>query len=84
MGVGTGVSDVADAAPRVTVDECFVGVADVDVAVDDVAGVDGVVEDAAECHAGPFLALAVADAAPVQFVGDGAGAKSLVDVENAG
>ncbi|HVQ95184.1 MAG TPA: hypothetical protein VMU51_29410 [Mycobacteriales bacterium] len=57
------------------------GVGDVDVGVDDVAGVGGVVEDAADGHAGPFLSGPVGDATPVEFLGDSAGTDPLVYVE---
>ncbi|KHD76002.1 hypothetical protein MB27_19110 [Actinoplanes utahensis] len=56
------------------------GVGDVGVAVDDVAGVGGVLQEAADGHAGPFLAGAVGDAAPVEFVGYGAGAEAFLHV----
>nr|WP_229783444.1 hypothetical protein [Pilimelia anulata] len=57
------------------------GVGDVDVAVGDVAGVGGVVEEAADDDAGPGLAGAGGQAALVEFVGDGAGAEPAFDVE---
>lgn len=81
MGVGAGFGDVADAAPGVAVDQCGVGVFDVGFAVDDVADVGGVVEDAADGESGPFLSGAVGDAAPVEFVGDAAGAEAFVYVQ---
>jgi hypothetical protein len=72
--VGSGVGDAAGLVEGVTVDEWFVGVGDVDAAVGDVAGVGGVVEDPGDGVAGPGFAGAVADAASVEFGGDGAGA----------
>jgi hypothetical protein len=47
-GVAAGVGDVLGSAEGVPVDQRFVGVGDVDVAVGDVADVGGVVEDAVD------------------------------------
>jgi hypothetical protein len=70
-GVALGVVGLgAGAGPGGAVDQRLVGVLDVDVAVGDVAGVDGVGQDAADLVGGPGLAGAGADAAPVQLGGD--------------
>jgi hypothetical protein len=79
VSLGSRLGNVADASPGLAVSECFVGVSDVDV-----AGVGGVVEDPADGHAGPFLAHAVTDTAPIEFVGDGAGAEALCEIAGLG
>nr|WP_229789896.1 hypothetical protein [Pilimelia terevasa] len=79
--VCAGVGDGLGLGEGVAVDEGGVGVGDVDVAVGDVAGVGGVVEDASDDGAGPGLAGAGGQAALVEFVGDGAGPEPAFDVE---
>ncbi|KIR64597.1 hypothetical protein TK50_02815 [Micromonospora haikouensis] len=81
MGVSSGVGDVLGALEGGPVDEGFVGVRDVDVAVGDVADVGGVVEDPVDGVSGPLLPGAVGDAAFVEGGGDGAGAGAVAGVE---
>jgi hypothetical protein len=81
LGVATGVGDVLGESEAVAIDQGFVGVGDEDVAVDDVADVGGVVEDAVDGVSGPLAAGAVGDAAGVEFGRDGPGAEPVAGVE---
>jgi hypothetical protein len=62
-------------------DEGLVGVGHADVAAGDVAGVGGVGEHQADDVPGPWLAGPGAQAACIEFGGDGAGAEPVPDVE---
>src|SRR5262249_39002042 len=81
VGVGAGFCDVASLGEGVSVDQRFGGGGDGDVSVGGVPGVGWVVEDAGDGVAGPGFAAAVAYAASVEFVGDGAGADAFLGVE---